>query len=650
MIHFIIITLIIILISTLITMSYKTDAKQIPNIKKEPIISYAFLKKLLIKCILQNNKLILTVFIKKEKSQCKSIMSHFNYYLNKCINTSSFNAKLEKEKQDLQKNLESYTKKTVKYILSCNNMSLNDLYYYFEDNFPEDFSTYESFNVFGDTKSIDIDLILSVDHLEKPLLSSEQNRLEIELNTLGYNMEKPIDYNLVIFEDGNVKNCKKGGSEIQNILYYTYKAHPQKYLPLVNKIVKVNIHNKAMSINKFIMNYLNAFVFYDYKVLSKKKAVAYSKGGLELVKFTISMWDNFILNSNDPHFSRDVWKSLTVKYIQLLALYTNVYYELDKKKRVLYYSKDGMYKLVPLILKKLNVKVNKIDLICIKQLLFRENCNNFNIMKIFHDKFADIIITTYPKFINPNINILNKIKNTTTISNELFDLYLKSPIQVNENFSKLWVKLYGQNIQQAFIEKCTNTDLLIKKFPELINKIHLEPQCSDKWKYFLDYYSCGKNTGITELLDTDLSLWQIIQKRSNLIMGMIGESICFGNINLIPEYKDYDLITIGLLVKEKFIRNSKGCAPDGLLVSKNNKIIMPIEIKTIASKPTDNSIFRREYILGTKQLGNACDILNHNNIIIADSGLLIILWIYKDDNEWKFEMYSEIINTLSVFY
>ena len=58
---------------------------------------------------------------------------------------------------------------------------------------------------------------------------------------------------------------------------------------------------------------------------------------------------------------------------------------------------------------------------------------------------------------------------------------------------------------------------------------------------------------------------EVIQKRSNLIMGLMGENICFDQIN----YQNYKLVRLELLVKE--VKNSDGCAQMNLVNFKEDK-------------------------------------------------------------------------------
>jgi len=651
------ITTLLIIVPLIIKQLYK---KENNNFKKQEYsYSYSLIKKLILVYNEKYDDLILNVIANKYILKFNYLRKYtiiFNvfsiiftkimfFYIKFCIYNNKIN--FNDEKHHLELNINNNTKKTIKYLAKCSNMDIDKLYLYLEKSLPEYFSEYTSFNVFGDYKSNDIDIIAVVNDISKPLKVSEYNRIYNELKDINYDMNKEIDLNVVSVKDFNIDICKKGGREIQNVIFYTYKNHKQLYSKIIQNVIDFDIHNKAMSINKFILNYLINLVD-DYKDIRQKKTSAYSQGGINLINFTISLWPKFIKNSSHPKYNKDVWKSLTVKYIQLIVLYMGIYDNLSDEEKYLYYNKDGMYQLSLKILDKLDVNIKKYNVKSIHNLLFREDCINFDLIEIFHDKFSEIIIKTYPNFtLNKKTLFLNPKNIKTSLNSKLFELYQINPIKLTDNFCKLWIKTYGQlkTIQDKFVAECINIDAL-KLFPEIIKKIHLEPQCSNKWRELLNFYSCGNNSGIPELSES-LKDYEIIQKRSNLIMGLLGEEIIFNCINfnnLISS--EYQLTTIGLLVKEKGTKNSMGCAPDGLLISLNNsnKNIIPIEIKTIASIPSDNSIFRREFILGKKQLKNAIDILNFNNDKISNSGLLILLWIYKKNNNWIYETNYELIN------
>ncbi len=627
--------MIYIFITLLITIiSYKIIFfKRNNDINYKINLSYAFLRKIMIENIDKYDNLILNAFIKDNKL---GFSTRIKYYL------SIPNNDFDNYKLKIIDNLKKLTKRTIKYIAKVNNMSPEKLYFYFEKNSPEYFSIYQSFNVFGDNVSRDIDILLSVENPCNPLLSSEYHRLIGDLKELGYNIKKDIDYNLVKIKDGLIQDLQKGGSETQNILYYTYHLHKQKYDMMINKTVKEKIHYKAMSINKFILNYLQYFVK-DYDKIRLEKSKAYKDGGIKLVKFTTSLWDKFVLDTSFNEKSEDVWKSLTVKYIQLLALYTGVYDELSETQKIFYYTKYGMIRIALLVIYALELNIANYDLIDIENLLFRRKCNNFELIKIFHQKFSEIIVETYPKFSNNlNTKILNQFDRNTLPTIKLQELYFKNPIFLNTEFCKLWANKYNINLHDPFISPSNNVSLIKEYFPNIYQRIHLEAQGTQSWKKLLNFYNCGSNTGIIPL-SPSFEEWEIIQKRSNLIMGLVGENICLNNIN----YQNYKLVRLGLVVKEKNKINSDGCAPDGLLVSFKKKEIIPIEIKTISSEPNDGNIFKREFFLATKQLRTATEILNYNNNIISKKGMLIILWIYQKNNKWIYQIDTDIIDTLN---
>jgi hypothetical protein len=84
--------------------------------------------------------------------------------------------------------------------------------------YPNNYSKYYSFVIFGCPWSTDIDVACFVDskyNIEgcpKPLFSSEIKRLESELTTLGYNTNREIDYVILVVDKSKIIGMSKGGN------------------------------------------------------------------------------------------------------------------------------------------------------------------------------------------------------------------------------------------------------------------------------------------------------------------------------------------------------------------------------------------------------------------------------------------------------
>lgn len=112
-------------------------------------------------------------------------------------------------------------------------------------------------------------------------------------------------------------------------------------------------------------------------------------------------------------------------------------------------------------------------------------------------------------------------------------------------------------------------------------------QRSDEWIELLKFYRCGTNNcNNTPLID--------------LLRGAIMESVVLqGDFNSIVKATP---LMVGLLVKEKNVYQSVGCAPDLLLHAENDKII-PVEIKCISHNSKRN--YYRSVTLAKRQLKKA---------------------------------------------
>jgi hypothetical protein len=88
----------------------------------------------------------------------------------------------------------------------------------------------------------------------------------------------------------------------------------------------------------------------------------------------------------------------------------------------------------------------------------------------------------------------------------------------------------------------------------------------------------------------------------------------------------YHKITIGFIVENKDCKNSKGCAPDLLLliteIHSNNKKIIPVEIKCINEISANSHDYRRAIKLAKGQLKMAKYLLGN---VSTDFGIIVIV-------------------------
>jgi hypothetical protein len=98
---------------------------------------------------------------------------------------------------------------------------------------------------------------------------------------------------------------------------------------------------------------------------------------------------------------------------------------------------------------------------------------------------------------------------------------------------------------------------------------------------------------------------------------------------------------VGLIVEEKGLKKSKGCAPDLLLLLESGEIII-CEIKCLVSQPIDNTSYRRAISLASRQIESCINIINCKDI--CNRGLIIIVYIYYNENKIVYDTRVSIVN------
>ena len=108
------------------------------------------------------------------------------------------------------------------------------------------------------------------------------------------------------------------------------------------------------------------------------------------------------------------------------------------------------------------------------------------------------------------------------------------------------------------------------------NHAIIADQRSNEWLDALKFYKCGNNTGVIPCPDDN---W--VSHYYNLIRGSIVELIVMKTVDLSSFFPHQKIskINLGLLVKEKGIEGSPGCAPDLLLALEGTDEIIAGEIK-----------------------------------------------------------------------
>lgn len=433
----------------------------------------------------------------------------------------------------------------------------------------------KEYNIFGCPLSTDIDIIISccIDLNE----NIDIEFLKQELKDLGYT-NTSLDINLVYIENGLITKQTKGGKETQNMVYYTYKHHKQKHKLLCTKPIDIDIQDNIKSIAKFILDYSeNLLTKEEYQKERLVKQQIYCDA-TKRIQHSID-----ILNQSS-YTDIDINKSLVMKFTQLILIDNNIYAytkveiadEFDKlypntKNGILYYltrHKQGVY-----------------------------------------DKdILPFLISKYKQYTQSKQEQIQFKLNLTNLTN-LEQEFIKSPLQPTKDFIILFKSLCKDKSINSFFQGINcNED----KLPTYV-KYYSVSQKSKEW---FDLNKTLKNEEY-EVLTYDKEDW--IEHYYNLIRGCIIE-------NIITNYTDFDI-----LLNEKCIKimtgiitnNTQVISPDLILLTQSN-VFIPVEIKTIPEKPSNNHNNARTLHMSKVQLRTAMNILKTN------SGIIIIVYIYDN--------------------
>ena len=133
---------------------------------------------------------------------------------------------------------------------------------------------YDSFLIHGDPESRDLDICCLIDPREDitlPVSKEFEHRLRAELIDFFQTFEKNLDINIIQVENGEIVRTKKGNAiDTQNIIYYTYQFHRQKYPNPLNRPSASNLLLKRLAIEKFIIDYTEEFLGKETYLKDKK--------------------------------------------------------------------------------------------------------------------------------------------------------------------------------------------------------------------------------------------------------------------------------------------------------------------------------------------------------------------------------------------
>jgi hypothetical protein len=483
-----------------------------------------------------------------------------------------------------------------------------------------DRSHYVEFIIFGCATSSDIDVGCVVRKCDQsngktfPLAKSEISRLKAELESIGYDISRPVDVSEIFIDESyNVVAVSKGTKEIQNMICATYHLHKQKYPCPVHSMIDIEPFDKIRGLSKFLLDNLYDLVnplIYSKKEISSIKKQIYLQGSDKIIQFAkgvTSFVDFTTLGFNTSDYNiLSILKSLVMKYIQTILLSEGEYS----------YSKPD-----------LAIRISKYipeSTECAMYFLFRGRMGTFNENFIIqlHNKFVSVANDLIFDPIYSSIDILH-IVNPTNLDDKIFNRFITSPINPTKEFEELWSDTYSDSgLNSLFVSKASNPDLLFAiKNAKGDLLIHLEDRNrflfvdpkSIEWIRLISIYKSGSNSKIIS---------NCIESKYNLIRGAIGEAI-------IAKYLDLDLcglsdmkaITIGLIV-ENIIPGSRACCPDLILASGNE--IIPVEIKCLKSL-TRNKDYYRGISLAKRQCVNTIEILGSKYSHLINRYLIIIV-------------------------
>jgi hypothetical protein len=524
--------------------------------------------------------------------------------------------------------------------------------------YPNNHSKYTSFVVFGCPWSTDIDVACFVDSkynvegCPKPLFSSEIKRLEKELIEIGYDINRGIDYVILIVEKSRIIGMSKGGNMIGNVILRTYKYHNQKYeIPIID-FVEVDKMDLLRALSKFITDNLEYLVIDYNETLRKSKMDAYKIGSDGIIKFVLEndmapLFNLSEITAKNPILWFDRMKSLVMKMIQFIIIENNEsYYTKAELCECAENIREGFGQSAKWFLTRGKQGVYSPDLLPFLYSHF--------------ERYARKVITEHEKMMTP-ICVkydINTLPNATKLPETLFRKFIISPYIPSFDFIEEWNRTYSSlspsvatfDLNLIFEIECSNEEeqkeFLSRLKPEDKSKFIFIPQRSPEWHKLYRFYQCGLSS--KEVEDTPLA-------RHNLIRGCIGELMIMKlfDPSIINNLEGFKKFSLGFIVKEfeiplssigsqievcgiqRVTLNStnlyyrcdyKGCAPDLILQHETTGEIIPVEIKVLKSN-SKNSDYYRAIHIATLQCHNVKDILQDDRITRC---VVILSWFLED--------------------
>jgi hypothetical protein len=428
---------------------------------------------------------------------------------------------------------------------------------------------------------------------------------------------KELDINLITVHDGNLTWSQKGDIyETQNIIWFTYKYHPQKYPLPVNGPLEIDPVRKIRATSRYLIDFYGDLVdpHYQTQVLKKQRDLAYT----ETHDFRINFIKTIVPFFKPFDQIKSELKAIVLKICQII-LYEEGILEYNK----LLVSNKVSHPISHLIESGFQINKEEIEYDINWFLTRQKGEKSKTVDAVFRELIRIYFVisqeydTMYQWFDIP-VRIPDNHDDHNMITNCVISC-LSEPTDQAVGF--VCQRMGGsRGINKLFVSRSHNFELLPKGF--VSEHVHLEPQRSDEWKDLLRYYSCGRNTGYREP-EPGISDHEYVRHHWNLIRGNICEEIAINSLRYLGE-----LIQVGLLVEEKR-ENAKGIAPDLLIKMYDDGSIMPVEIKTLTE--SNGHSLRRSISLARRQLLTCVRILGN----LANR--YCIVFVYVKDNIIRIE-------------
>ena len=502
-------------------------------------------------------------------------------------------------------------------------------------------------NAFGCPKSTDIDIVIiaEADVIENPnSYIIDLSIIKAEVSKLFPNKE--MDYNYIYLnERGNISRSSKGSHETQNMVFSTYRFHKQNHPIIFNNLIELSESDKSVRpIVQYICLKPNSKKLIGNHRYSQLRAVRKSSETecdkrfiYSIEVFKESMNDLFIWKFDINHLTckmelkltmrnemQDFMKGFVMKIIQLLQRINNksVSYtkdDLSDNSSEWFTMKAGIHYF--LMRGKEGDIYDALD--TVKELII---------------SYENLVINEINNNIPWNKEILDTLNNPTQINDEVFEEFMNSPLECNDSFIEKFSQYHGNinstnedsqrlKINELFETKSNTFNEIPKELHSIIEDCD---QRTPEWQRLLKFYTCGLNTGLSEIPEGVNPL----KVRYNLFRGCIIEEFATKYINenineILSNYNltEYQAYSVGLMVKEKGLQGSIGAAPDMLLIDKNLNIIS-VEIKTMKCSFKLNADYRRALDLATKQCKTINTITKN-----CKKGLIAMLWY--NNRHWE---------------